>query len=156
MLKRPELDGVAGWVEEEHGGLFAGLALEANMRLDDEFGACGGEAIRKFAPSTSLVFAIGHSSGAAWGASLPVTALVRPLAKLSIRRTQFHALTVPAERDELVVEREAGCESMIRVVREAYLTAKQTIHRCLPCGATPAHSLNEGSKRIGINAFVEG
>ena len=42
MLKLPELDGVAGWVEEEHGGLLAGFALEANVCRDtngDRLGA---------------------------------------------------------------------------------------------------------------------
>ncbi len=31
-----ELEGVAGGVEEEHGGLFADLAFEAGIGLDDE------------------------------------------------------------------------------------------------------------------------
>jgi hypothetical protein len=32
-----ELEGVAGGVEEEHGGLFAGLAFEAGVGFDDKF-----------------------------------------------------------------------------------------------------------------------
>jgi hypothetical protein len=32
-----ELEGVAGGIEEEHGGLFADLAFEAGVGLDDEF-----------------------------------------------------------------------------------------------------------------------
>ena len=50
MLKRLELDGVAGGVEEEHGGLFAGFAFEANVRFDDEVGAGGLQAIGEFMP----------------------------------------------------------------------------------------------------------
>ena len=45
MFKRLELDGVAGRVEEEHGGLFAGFAIEADVWLDDEVGAGGLQAL---------------------------------------------------------------------------------------------------------------
>ena len=39
-----ELEGVAGGVEEEHGGLFAELAFEADLGLDDEGDVGGAEA----------------------------------------------------------------------------------------------------------------
>ena len=50
MLKRLELDGVAGWVEEEHGGLLARFAFEADVWLDDEGGAGGLQALCQFMP----------------------------------------------------------------------------------------------------------
>src|SRR5690349_12946567 len=37
--KSLELDGVSGRVEEEHGGLFTGLTLEADVGFDDELRA---------------------------------------------------------------------------------------------------------------------
>ena len=45
MLKRLELDGVTRRVEEEHGGLFARFAFEADVWLDDEFGVGGLQAV---------------------------------------------------------------------------------------------------------------
>ena len=50
MLKRFELDGVTRRIEEEHGGLFARLAFEADVWLDDEFGARGLKALGEFVP----------------------------------------------------------------------------------------------------------
>ena len=50
MLKRLELDGVARRVKEEHGGLFAGFAFEADVRFDDEFGVRGLKALGEFVP----------------------------------------------------------------------------------------------------------
>ena len=40
-----QLDGVAAWVSEEQGGLFAGLALEADVRRDDEVDAGRSQAL---------------------------------------------------------------------------------------------------------------
>jgi hypothetical protein len=37
VAERLEFEGIAGRVQEEHGGLFAYFPLEANMRLNDEF-----------------------------------------------------------------------------------------------------------------------
>ncbi len=39
-----ELEGVAGGVEEEHGGLFADLAFEAGVGFDDEGDVGGADA----------------------------------------------------------------------------------------------------------------
>jgi hypothetical protein len=39
-----ELEGVAGRVEEEHGGLFTDLTFEASIGLNDEFDTCGADA----------------------------------------------------------------------------------------------------------------
>jgi hypothetical protein len=50
MFKRLELNSVAGRVEEEHGGLFAGFTFEADVRLDEEFGAGGLQALGEFVP----------------------------------------------------------------------------------------------------------
>ena len=50
VFKRLELDGVARRVKEEHGGLFAGFAFEADVWLDDEFGAGGLQAVSQFVP----------------------------------------------------------------------------------------------------------
>ena len=50
MLKRLELDGVAGGVEEEQGGLFAGFAFETDVWLDDEVGAGGLQTLGEFVP----------------------------------------------------------------------------------------------------------
>ena len=41
MFKRLELDSVARWIEEKHGGLLAGFAFEADVWLDDEVGTSG-------------------------------------------------------------------------------------------------------------------
>ena len=46
-----ELESVSGRVEEEHRGLFADLAFEADMRFDDERDASGGEALGEGLPS---------------------------------------------------------------------------------------------------------
>ena len=51
MLKRFEFNGVAGRVEEKHGGLLAGFVFEADVGFDDEFGAGGLHAIGEFIPS---------------------------------------------------------------------------------------------------------
>src|SRR6202034_2705072 len=45
-----ELEGVAGGVEEEHGGLLAGLAFEAGVRLDDEGDVGGADALGQLLP----------------------------------------------------------------------------------------------------------
>ena len=50
MLKRLELNGVAGRIKEEHGGLFAGFAFEADVRFDDELGARGLQALGEIVP----------------------------------------------------------------------------------------------------------
>ena len=50
MLKRLELNGVARWIKEEHRGLFARLALETDVRFDDEVGAGGLQALCEFVP----------------------------------------------------------------------------------------------------------
>ena len=50
ILKRLKFNRVAGRVEEEHGGLFAGFAFEADVRLDDEFGAGGLQAVGELVP----------------------------------------------------------------------------------------------------------
>src|SRR3546814_16219142 len=39
VLEGLELQRVARWIQEEHGGLFAGLTLEAHIGLDHELGA---------------------------------------------------------------------------------------------------------------------
>ena len=41
MLKRLELNRIAGRVKEEHRGLFSGFAFEVDVGLDDEIGAGG-------------------------------------------------------------------------------------------------------------------
>ena len=41
VLEGFELEGVAGWVEEEHGRLFAGQAFEADIRFDDKMDGTG-------------------------------------------------------------------------------------------------------------------
>ena len=50
MFKRLELNRVARWVKEEHSGLLARFAFEADMRFDDEFGFGGGEARGEVVP----------------------------------------------------------------------------------------------------------
>ena len=50
ICKRFEFEGVAGGVEEEHGGLFADFALEAGVWLYDEGDACGFQSLRQGFP----------------------------------------------------------------------------------------------------------
>ena len=142
MLKRLELNRIARRIEEEHGGLFAGFAFEADVWLDDEFRVRGLQPL---------------------GGGLDVAEIKYGVAKnhvgdghVSIRRTYFHAFTIPALRNQLVVDRETGGEAMVRIVGEARLTAKRPIHRRLPRSAATAYAFNDGQKGIGINALVVG
>src|SRR5690242_14607589 len=50
IFERLELDRIAAWIEEKHGCLLAGLALEADVRLDDELDACCDQLICQFLP----------------------------------------------------------------------------------------------------------
>jgi hypothetical protein len=50
VLKCFELERIAGGIEEEHRGLFAGLTLEARVRLDDEFDAVAPDPFGQFGP----------------------------------------------------------------------------------------------------------
>src|SRR5690349_3102456 len=50
VAKRLEFQRIARRIEEEHGGLFTGLALEADMRLDDEAYAGGLETVGQRLP----------------------------------------------------------------------------------------------------------
>ena len=50
ILKRLKFNRVAGRVEEEHGGLFAGFAFEADVWFDDELRAGGLQALGEFVP----------------------------------------------------------------------------------------------------------
>jgi hypothetical protein len=45
-----ELEGIACGVEEEHGGLLAGLAFEAGIGLDDEGYVGGADAVGQLLP----------------------------------------------------------------------------------------------------------
>ena len=45
-----ELQGVAGWIEEEHGRLLADLATKADMGFDDEVDAGGAETVGEVLP----------------------------------------------------------------------------------------------------------
>src|SRR5690348_4189029 len=50
VRERLELQRVAGRVEQEHRGLFAGLALEAHVRFDHEARAGGAQFLRQRVP----------------------------------------------------------------------------------------------------------
>ena len=41
VLEGFELEGIAGWVQEEHGRLFSGQAFETDIRFDDEMDGSG-------------------------------------------------------------------------------------------------------------------
>ena len=75
ILERLELQRIAGWVEEEHGGLLAGLAAEANVRLDDELDTLREDALGEYFP-------VGHlENDSAVGDRYPVAVdgiVVRP------------------------------------------------------------------------------
>lgn len=50
VLERLEFKRVAGWVEEKHRRLFTRFTLEADMRLDNEFGVRGLEPVGERVP----------------------------------------------------------------------------------------------------------
>src|SRR6185369_7217341 len=43
-------DRIAAWIQKKHGCLLARLALEADVRLDDELDACCNQLVCKFLP----------------------------------------------------------------------------------------------------------
>lgn len=76
-------------------------------------------------------------------------------ADLLAQHAKLDALAVPAESDETVVEVDVGRKTVIWVVGEAGLTAKQSIDRDLAAIATAANALDDGREGIGIDTFIE-
>ena len=71
-----------------------------------------------------------------------------------VRNAHLDALTIPTERDKLVVCGEDSREPVIGIIREASLTAKQSVNRRSTCGTTSAYALNKGRKCIRVHAFI--